>query len=148
MTLMPDHQPPEVLKPSEKPFNFPAAFRPPQLSSVLSFWLLPVAAVRTDHLNTLLFQKIFQKISMEAVAVIRFIADKFFRQAADEETVKRSFYQLHLMRRSACKTDGDRKTGSVRNSHDPAPFAPLCPADRPTPFLAGTKLPSINASWM
>lgn len=144
MTLISDNQPPEVLKPSEKPFNLPAAFIPPQLPSVLSFCFCSVAAVRRDHLNAL----VFQKFSIEIVAVIRFVADKFFRHSADEEAVKGGFRQLHLMRRSACEAYGDRKTGSVRNCHDPAPFAALCPADRTAPFFAGTKLPSINASRM
>ena len=104
MPLMPDSQPPEVLEPCEKPFNVPAAFMPPQLSSVLSLWLLPVAAARAGHLNALLFHEII----VETAAVMRFAADQFFRRPADEEIVKRSFRQLHLMRRSACKAGGGR----------------------------------------
>ena len=142
MTLISDNQPSEILKPSEKSFNFPTAFIPPQLSSVLSFWLFPAAPVRGDHLNTILFQNIF----IEIIAVIRFVTDKFFRHSGDKEAVKRHFGQLHLMGRSTCKANGDRKTGSVRNGHDPAPFAAFCPTDRTAPFFAGTKLPSINAS--
>jgi hypothetical protein len=55
MTLIPDNQPSEVLKPSEKPFYFPTAFASPQFSSVLSFWLFSAAAVRGNHLNAMLF---------------------------------------------------------------------------------------------
>jgi hypothetical protein len=62
MTLMSDNQPPEVLKPSEKSFNFPTAFIPPQLSSVLSCWLFPAAPVRREYLNTMLFQDILIEI--------------------------------------------------------------------------------------
>jgi len=105
MTLMPDNQPPEVLKPGEKSFNFPAAFTPPQLSSVLSLWFLPVAAMRGGHLNAMLFQNIFIKI----IAVIRFVTDKFLRHSGDKKAVKCHFGQLHLMGRSTCKANGDRK---------------------------------------
>lgn len=142
MTLISDNQPSEILKPGKEPFNLPAAFMPPKFPPVLSFWSCPVAAVRGNQLNTMLFQKVF----IELIAVIRFVANKFLRHFLEEEAVKRGFGQFHLMLRSTRKAGGDRKTGSVRNGHDPAPFAPFCPADRIAPFLAGTKLPSMNAS--
>ena len=144
MTLISDNQPSEVLQPSEKPFDFPAAFIPPQLPAILSFWLRAVAAMWCNQLNAVLFQKII----IEHVAVIRFVANEFFRLSGNEKAVQCRFRQLHLMRRSTCQAGGDRKTGSVRNCHDPAPFAPFCPADHIAPFLAGTKLPSMNASRM
>jgi len=142
MTLISDNQPPEVLQPGEKPFDFPAAFIPPQLPSVLSFWLRPVAAMWRDQLNAVLFQKII----IELVTVIGFVANEFFRLSGNEKAVKCRFRQRHFMRRSTCKAGGDRKTGSVRNCHDPAPFAPFCPPDCIAPFFAETKLPSMNAS--
>ncbi len=75
MTLISDNQPSEVVQLGEKAFNLPAAVISPQLPSVLSFWLRAVAAMRRDHLNTLLFQKII----VEFVTVISFIANEFFR---------------------------------------------------------------------
>jgi hypothetical protein len=144
MTLISDNQPSEILQPCEKAFNLPTAFISPQFSSVLSLWLFSAAPMRRNHLNAVLFQKSIIKF----VAVIRFVADKFFRHSGDEKAVQHRFRQLHFMRRSTCKAGGDRKTGSVRNCHDPAPFAPFCPADHIAPFLAGTKLPSMNASRM
>lgn len=144
MSLMSDNQPPEILKPGEKPFDFPAAFMPPQLSSVLSFWLSPAAAVRGGHLHPMLFHK----FRVKTVAVMRFVTDELAGLAADEKAVKRLFRELRLMRRSACKAGGGRKAGSVRNGHDPAAFAAFCPADGSAPFFAGTKLPSMNASRM
>ncbi len=61
MPLISDNQPSKVLQPSEKPLDFPATLISPQFPSVLSFWLRAVAAVRRNHLNTLLFQKIIIK---------------------------------------------------------------------------------------
>ncbi len=74
MTLISDNQSHEVVQPSEKAFNLPSALIPPELPSVLSFWLRAVAAVWRDHLNTVLFQEII----IELVAVISFIANEFF----------------------------------------------------------------------
>jgi len=142
MTLISDNQPSEILKPGETPLDFPAAFISPQLSAILSFWLRPVAAMWRDQLNTLLFQK----ITIDLVTVVCFVANEFFRLSGNEKAVKGRFDQLHFMRRSTCKAGGDRKTGSVRNCHDPAAFAPFCPANGTAPFFAGTKLPSMNAS--
>jgi len=111
MTLISDNQPSKILQPSEKPFDFPAAFIPPLLPSVLSFWLRPVAAMWRDQLNAVLFQKII----IELVTVVCFVANEFFRLSGNEKAVKCRFRQLHFMRRSTCKAGGDRKTGSVRN---------------------------------
>ena len=43
---------------------------------------------------------------------------------------------------------GDRKTRSVCNCHDLGAFPAFRIADSTTPFFAGTKLPSMNASRM
>ena len=72
MRLISDNQPSEILKPGEKPFDFPAAFVSPQFPSVLSFWLCSVAAVRGSQLNAMLFQKVF----IGLIAVISLVADK------------------------------------------------------------------------
>jgi hypothetical protein len=48
--------------------------------------------------------------------------------------------------RSAFNVSGDRKTRYVCDRHDLGAFAALCLANSKTPFFAGTKLPSMNAS--
>jgi hypothetical protein len=73
MTLISDCQSPEVLKPGKKPFGFPAAFMPPELSAVLSFWLRAVAAMRRNQLDAVLFQKII----IERIAVTGFAPTSF-----------------------------------------------------------------------
>jgi hypothetical protein len=50
------------------------------------------------------------------------------------------------MGRSTFNVSGDRKTISVRDRHDLGAFATFCLADSKTPFFAGAKLPSMNAS--
>jgi hypothetical protein len=101
MPLISDCQPPEIFRPGEKAFDFPAAFMPPQLLSVLSFDFGSVAEVRSSQLNTF-FSEVFHQSRRSG-----FVTDKFLRHSTDEETVK---------------------GGSVHYCHDPAPFAALCPA--------------------
>ena len=146
LTLISDNQSPEVLQPSKKPLDFPAALIPPQLSAILSFWLRAVSAVRRDHLNAVLFQKII----VELVAVISFVANEFFRFFSNEKAGRCCFRQLYFMNRSTCKAGGDRKTGSVRNGHDPAPFAAFCPSGRIAPFFAAVNecLSNVNAATL
>jgi hypothetical protein len=127
MTLISDNQPSEILKPSEKPLNLPAALISPQHPEFLVF---SAATVRSNQLNVVFLQKFLVK----GIAVIRFVANKFLRHFLEKKAVKRRFHQLHFMRRSTCKAGGDRKTGSVHNCHNSAPFAPFCPADRLAPF--------------
>ncbi len=50
------------------------------------------------------------------------------------------------MGRSAFHISGDRKTTSVCDCQDLGAFATLCLANSKTPFFAGAKLPSMNAS--
>jgi hypothetical protein len=66
MTLISHNQPSEILQPSEKPLDFPAAFTfiPPQLPSVLNCWLRAVAAVRRDHLNAIFFRSFSSSVSL------------------------------------------------------------------------------------
>jgi hypothetical protein len=52
------------------------------------------------------------------------------------------------VRRGTFDISGDRKTRSVCNCHDLGAFPALRIADKTTPFFAGLKLPSMNASRM
>ncbi len=115
MPLISDNQSPEVLQPSEKPLDFPAAVISPQLSAILSFWLGAVAAMRCNHLNAVLFQKII----IEFVTVISFVANEFFRFFGNEKAGQCCFREFYFMNLNTCKIGGDRKTGSVRNCHRP-----------------------------
>ena len=91
---------------------------------------------------------VFRKLRVKFVAVIRLIADKPIRGILGKTTIYRCLNQLHFMGRSAFNMSGDRKTSSVCDGHDLGAFAALCLADSKTPFFAGAKLPSMNASRM
>jgi len=142
MVFVADNYSSEILKPGKKSLHFPSASIAPEPSSVLSFGLLSSTSVRGDHLNTALKKKLYIK----AVTIICLITNETVRCMLDKTAVYRCLNQLYFVWRSACHVSGDRNTRSVCDCHDLGAFAALRLADSKTPFFAGAKLPSMNAS--
>ena len=142
MIFVSDNQAPEVLKPSKQALHLPSAPIAPQLPAILGFWFFPSFPVRCNHFNTAFIKQLLIKF----VAIIGFVANQFIRRILGKAAVYRGTNELDLMGRSAFNVSGDRKTSSVCDCHDLGAFAALCLADSKTPFFAGAKLPSMNAS--
>ena len=142
MVLISNNNSPEVLKPSKQALDFPSTPIAPELSSILGRRPFTSSAVRRDHLDAALLQKLLIK----TVAVIGFIANKLVRRISGKTTVDGCLNKLYFMGRSAFHVSGDRKTTSVCDCQDLGAFAALCLADSKTPFFAGAKQPSMNAS--
>jgi hypothetical protein len=51
MALVADHEAAKVAQPGEEPFHLPVALVAAQLSAILGFGSLAVAAMRSDHLD-------------------------------------------------------------------------------------------------
>ena len=83
---------------------------------------------------------------VEAVAVIRGIADQPHGIVGEEAGVQRLRDELRFVRRRRGDGNGDRKTSAVCNGHDLGPFAALGLADAAPFFLALAKEPSMNVS--
>ena len=139
-----NHKPSEVMQPGKKALNLPATHVAPEFASILGRLLFPVSFVRRYQLNTSFLFKALIKF----VAVIGFITYDFIGRIWGKAIVYSGFNQLYFVGRSAFNVSGDRKTRYVRDRHDLGAFAALCLADSKTPFFAGTKLPSMNASRM
>ena len=137
-----NHKPPEVIQPGKKTLDLPATHVAPQLAAILSGRLFPVHLMWGDHLNTAFFSKPLIKL----IAVVGLITDNLIRRIRRKTAVHRGFNQPHFVGRSAFNVSGDRKTRYVCDRHDLGTLAALCLADSKTPFFAGTKLPSMNAS--
>jgi hypothetical protein len=142
MIFVPDNQAPEVLKPGKQAFYLPSAPIAPQFPTVLGLRFFSSFAMRCYHFNTALIKK----QSIKLIAVVSFIANQFVRRIPGKAAVYRRLNKLYLMGRSTFNVSGDRKTISVRDRHDLGAFATFCLADSKTPFFAGAKLPSMNAS--
>ena len=142
MILVANWQTSKIMQPGKEPFNFPASLVTPEFTSILSLWLFPVGLVWRYHLNAIL---IFQPL-IKRVAIIGFITYQKIRCFVQKPFVDCLFNQFHFVRRGTFDISGDRKTTSVCNCHDLGAFSALRIADKTTPFFAGLKLPSMNAS--
>ena len=142
MVFVSNHNSPKILQPGKQALDFPSTPITPELSAVLGRRLFTPSAVRCDHLNAALMQKLLIK----TVTVIGFIANKLIRCISGKTTVDSFLNKLYFMGRSAFHVSGDRKTTSVCDCHDLGAFAALCLANSKTPFFAGAKQPSMKAS--
>jgi hypothetical protein len=142
MVFVPDNQPPEVLKPSKQTLHLPSTPIASQFSAVLGVRFFPSFAMRGNHFDT----SILKESIVKWIAVVRFITNQLIRGILSKASVYRILDKLYLVGRSAFHMSGDRKTRSVCNCHDLGAFAAFCLADSKTPFFAGAKLPSMNAS--
>ncbi len=144
MVFITNNQTPEVLQPGKKSFDFPPAPISPEFSSILGACSFSIPSMWRNHFNATFLLKLL----VEFIAVVGLVANKFIRSIARKTAVYRLPDQFHFVGRSAFNVSGDRKTRSVCDCHDPGAFAALCLADSKTPFFAGAKLPSMNASRM
>jgi hypothetical protein len=97
-----------------------------------------------DHLNA---SALFEML-IKTIAIVSFITNQSLGGLNNKAAFNDGFNQFYFVGRSTLHVSGDRKTRSVCDCHDLGAFAALCLADSKTPFFAGTKVPSINASRM
>jgi len=142
MVFVADNQSPVILKPSEQTLHFPSAPISSEFPAVLGMRFFPSFAMWRNHFNT----TIFKELIIQFIAVVGLITNQLIRGILCKATVDGILYKLYFMGRSAFNVSGDRKTRSVCDCHDLGAFATLCLADSKTPFFAGAKDPSINAS--
>jgi hypothetical protein len=98
--------------------------------------------MRGDHLDAIAVRQ----ISVQAVAVVGFVADQPRREGVEEAVPEDAVDELALMWRSAFDTNGERKTVIIGESDDFRPFAALGGPDREAPFFAPVKEASMKAS--
>ena len=87
--------------------------------------------MRCDHLDAIAVSQ----ISVQAVAVVSFVADQSRREGAEEAVPEDAFDELALMWRSAFDTNGERETVIIGESDDFRPFAALGGPDREAPLF-------------
>ena len=142
MVFVRNNQAPKVLKPGKHAFNLPSTFITAKFPPILSGWFFAFFSMRCNHFNTAFIRKSIIK----AITVVCFITNNAIRCVLRKTAVDGRINQLYFMGRSAFNVSGDRKTSSVCDCHDLGAFAAFCLADSKTPFFAGAKLPSMNAS--
>ncbi len=142
MILVSNNQFPVILEPSKKSFDFPSAFIPTKLSSVLSRRFLSISFMWCNKLYTA-FRK---KPLIQRITVICLITNQSFRSGFSKTAVNSLFNKSYFVWGSTSHISGDRNTRSVCNCHDLGAFPAFCIANSKPPFFAGAKLPSMNAS--
>ena len=129
------------MEPSKKSFYPPTPAIAPQGTAILSR-LPALSAMWSDHRDAIALGQ----MSIQAVAVVCFVADQSRGQVDEEAVPQNSFHQLAFMRRGACDTNSERKTVIIGESDDFRPFAALGGPDREAPFFAPVKEASMKAS--
>jgi hypothetical protein len=132
----------EVVKPGEKPFDFPSAAITAQFATVLGVLPTAVVLVGGNEPDAVFFPETL----VERVAVISAVANHSFWLRLREALLDGSFDELGFMRRSAGDAAGDRKTMAVCDRHDFTAFSAASRADSSAPFFAELKLASIKVS--
>jgi len=141
VTLPPRHDAAKIVKPGKEPLDFPTPSLAPERPAVLR----ARAAVRGMGSNQL--DVVFGgEMVVEAVAVVRFVADQPRRELFEESRGEGGVDEPDFMRRSAGHVDGDRKTMAVANRHDFAALTAASRTDGGAPFFAELKLASMKAS--
>jgi hypothetical protein len=138
----------EVAEPGVGAFDFPTTFVAPQLASVVIQLLPFVPAVRSNQLDTALFQPLPQRI-----AVIALVGDDALRFRPRPSTAarhsylrERGFSEADLVGCGRCQECSQRNTLAVDQYHPLRALAALGFSDRSAPFFAGAKLPSMKVS--
>ena len=149
ITIPADNQSAIISEPRESTLNFPTTFITSQLSAIVVFLLLVVAAVRANQFDTTCLQ-----FPSQRVTVISFVSNqslRFFSRTTStfawySNVIQRFFKELDLRRGRRVQVVSKRNTLAVDHHHPLRALAPLGLTDAFTPFFAGAKLPSTNAS--
>jgi len=144
-----DHQAARIAQPRKCPLYSVATFIPPHFASIVIFTFLVIAAIRTNQLDPA-----FGQTFPQWIAVVGLIGDQsswiFPRPAATfsrhGNAFDRLFQERYFRRGRRVQVVSQRNTLAVDHHHPLRALAPLGLADAVAPFLAGAKLPSMNAS--
>ncbi len=142
MIFITNHQATVVLEPGKQPLHFPPFSKSPQGTTVLRSGLSSIAFMRRNQIDA----PFFGQLLIQCIAVIRSVANHFFRNMLQKTRIQRSLDQRHFMRTSAGCVNGDRKTKSVCEAHNFGTFSLFGFAHSIAPFFAGANVPSINPS--
>jgi len=138
-----NNQSAKVVQPGEEALHFPAALEAAQGTSVLSNVIGPAtSAVWRNHFSP----ELLQNLTVQPVTVISLIANESLRNISNEALLQCLSHQFYFSRASTVCAYGDRKTMAVCNCHDLGALSAFSLSHAEPPFLAGAKLPSMNAS--
>ena len=143
MVFITSHQPPEILQPRNRTFDFPAFAVTSQRSTILRPASLAVPFVRTDQLDAPFPAQPFP----QRIAVGRFVINQPRRIAVRQHgAIQQRFDQCHFTRRGTMDVGIQRSSVAVNEQHDFGSLAPFGGADVFAPFFAAANVPSAIPS--
>jgi hypothetical protein len=129
----------KIVEPSAETCHLSAAFIPPKGAAILGFRRLPVRSMRRDQRAPW-----GRQCCIARVTIVGLVADRSFRLAIDKTRGERGCHQGDCVWRSSRNVDGARKTSAVGPGPDLCPVAPRGLSPPAPPWLATTKVPSMN----
>jgi hypothetical protein len=144
-----DYQPAIIAQPRKCPFYFITPLIPSHLASILILTFLVIAAIGTNQVDAAFGQTFPQRI-----AVVSLVGDQPFRIFPRPtppvswygNPLNRFFQERHFRRGRTVQVVSQRNTLAVDHHHPLRALAAFGLSNAVAPFLAGAKLPSINAS--
>ena len=135
------HCPPERVEPGKKPFDFPAATITPQGTTILRCLAFSIAPMWRHHPNPLGSRGVIGRNT-----VMGTIPNNSSGLSHGDNFIEGSLDRGDLMRAGRIRVQGERKTGSVCNGHEPRTLAPPGLSHFCAPFFATTNVPSMKHS--
>jgi hypothetical protein len=119
------------MQPSKQSLYSPTFAIAPQRTTV---WrrLPTLSSMRGNHLDSVSVGQ----VTIQAVAIVGFVANQSRGKQVEETMPENSFHQLAFVWRSAFQTNGERKTVIIGESDDFRPLAALGGPDGEPPFFA------------
>ena len=111
---------PKVLKPTDRPLDFPSSTISPQFATVLCVGLPSVTTMRANQIDSTTLQPLSQRITIGSRVV-----DQATRFASKDSFFNKRFNQRYFVRTSAGCVDSKREPSRVGKNHDLGSFTSL-----------------------
>ena len=141
MVLVASDQPSKVLKPTDRPLDFPAATVAAERTPILRGRLGAVFAMWTDQLDATTVKPFAQRI-----AIGRRVVDQSPRLASKNSVFEQRLNESYFMGTRASCVDTEWETMAVGEDHNLRALTTFCLADLFTPFFADENVPSAKDS--
>jgi hypothetical protein len=140
VTFISNDQTPEVLQPGKQPLDFPPSSVSLQPTSILSR-IPSVPAMWSNKFNS-----VEPQFCVEAVGVVGVLTDQVLRGVRNNQVQQSGHRQRYFMWCRALDVNRNWQPVTICYRHDLCSLAAFRLSDLMSPFLAGARVASINAS--
>ena len=141
VVFVPGDKASEVLQPTDRAFNSPAATVATEFATILGRRPLAGLAMRTDQIDSSA-----AKPRTQRVAISRSIVNQPLSLSSQDSLLEQRLDESYFVGAGACSVNSERKTMAVDEDHDLRPLSAFGLANLFTPFLAVANVPSAMDS--